>query len=712
MKIDIHCHTKKIRSGEPESRAVTKEVFSKSIQDAEVDIVAITDHDVFDKEQYDEFVEYVGSNFQIWPGIELDTSHNGNKFHLILVGDPDDVNIFDEKVKQLTNGRSGDFTIELDNIISHFSGENILYIPHFGSKRPAISEDNLKYLKERLGEKSSLVIVEDTNIRSTGILANHGFNAITGSDVRDWGKYSDCDVSSLRLPVDTFKQFCLFLDRDKSTIETMLNKTSSYEYKGRPKEDDPTITIPVKLYNEVNILFGDKGLGKTNILKSVRKEAEAGGKIVSTYIASEKDDYFNELLDVSDMDRTASKLDMDACEKEFACIKEWSDKTPTSLQLYADHAKLAETRKAKNKLKLSDTEQIDDYDSRKSTGVINDRGKYKECAQSIKQIAARYVSGSELTSFEEVIDGLYDKITEEVRNELILKYTTDLYNHAIRFINNKVSEKTDTASKPDSSGFTQYARNKLELKQSLDKITDFLKLKDKKYTESSRIGELGDKGNLHIQKEWSMFDDTGRDKYKGSPVKIKELKNAREALNNMKDGVFSDSIEDTLDKCKASLDQINSLDVFVGLRKYPTLNDDGEEYSPSNGEKAIIAIQRALDHDDADFYVLDEPELSLGGEYIDNVIREKISKLGRAKKTVFIATHNANIAVRTLPYTSIYRKYDKGEYKTYVGNPFTNKLLNINDESDELSWREESMRTLEGGEAAFKNRGEIYESGK
>lgn len=50
MKIDIHCHTKKIRSGEPESRAVTKEVFSKSIQDAEVDIVAITDHDVFDKE--------------------------------------------------------------------------------------------------------------------------------------------------------------------------------------------------------------------------------------------------------------------------------------------------------------------------------------------------------------------------------------------------------------------------------------------------------------------------------------------------------------------------------------------------------------------------------------------------------------------------------------------------------------------------------------
>jgi PHP domain len=568
----------------------------------------------------------------------------------------------------------------------------------------------LKYLKERLGEKSSRVIVEDTNIRSAGILTNHGFNAITGSDVRNWDNYGDCEVSSLRLPINTFKQFCLFLDRDKSTIETMLNKTPRHEYTGRPKEDDPSITIPVKLYNEVNILFGDKGLGKTNILKSVRAEAEAGGKKVSTYIASEKDDYFNKLLDVSDMKRTASKLSMDACEEEFACVKQWSDETPTSLQLYTDHAKSAEIRRAKNKIQLSETKLLDDYDSRELKRVINDRNKYKDCAYSIKQIAARYVSGHELTSFEGAIDGLYGKIYKKVKDELTLKYVTQLYNSAIDFIKDKVSDKTGTVSKPNSPGFTQYARNKLELKQSLDKITGFLKMKDEKHAESFRIGELGDKGDLYIQKEWSMLGNTGYEKYKGS-IKIEDLKKARKDLNDLKGGVFSDGIEDMLDNCRSSLSQIDSLDVFVGLRKYPTLNNDGKEYSPSNGEKAIIAIQQALDCK-ADFYVLDEPELSLGGEYIDNVIREKISKLGRAKKTVFIATHNANIAVRTLPYTSIYRKYDKGEYKTYVGNPFTNKLLNINDESDELSWREESMRTLEGGEVAFKNRGEIYESGK
>jgi ABC-type histidine transport system ATPase subunit len=135
------------------------------------------------------------------------------------------------------------------------------------------------------------------------------------------------------------------------------------------------------------------------------------------------------------------------------------------------------------------------------------------------------------------------------------------------------------------------------------------------------------------------------------------------------------------------------------------------KYDPSNGEKAIVIIQRALS-EDKDAYLLDEPELSLGGTYIDKVIRPQITKLGKAGKTVFIATHNANIAVRTLPYNTIHRFYDKSEYKTYLGNPFTNKLINILDSNDELDWKEVSMRVLEGGADAFSDRGEIYEAGR
>lgn len=83
---------------------------------------------------------------------------------------------------------------------------------------------------------------------------------------------------------------------------------------------------------------------------------------------------------------------------------------------------------------------------------------------------------------------------------------------------------------------------------------------------------------------------------------------------------------------------------------------------------------------------------------------------GRARsgKTIFISTHDANIAVRTLPYSSIFRCHGPNGYRTYLGNPFSNNLLNPDDPNDQLDWRKISMKTLEGGEEAFGERGKIY----
>lgn len=90
-------------------------------------------------------------------------------------------------------------------------------------------------------------------------------------------------------------------------------------------------------------------------------------------------------------------------------------------------------------------------------------------------------------------------------------------------------------------------------------------------------------------------------------------------------------------------------------------------------------------------YIFDEPELGMGNSYIDTSLRPLISDSGKNKKIVVIVTHNANIAVRTLPYKSIYRSHDNGVYKTYVGNSFVNMLTNMEDYADVLSWKETSI---------------------
>ena len=72
MKIDIHTHTKKTKQGDAETREIGSDEFHEIVSSTEVKIIAITNHNVFDIEQYQEFITEVVDDFQIWPGVELD----------------------------------------------------------------------------------------------------------------------------------------------------------------------------------------------------------------------------------------------------------------------------------------------------------------------------------------------------------------------------------------------------------------------------------------------------------------------------------------------------------------------------------------------------------------------------------------------------------------------------------------------------------------
>lgn len=59
MKIDLHCHTLKCKNGDGEKRNVTAELFKEKIELADVQIVGVTNHNYFDKKQYNELKEIV-----------------------------------------------------------------------------------------------------------------------------------------------------------------------------------------------------------------------------------------------------------------------------------------------------------------------------------------------------------------------------------------------------------------------------------------------------------------------------------------------------------------------------------------------------------------------------------------------------------------------------------------------------------------------------
>lgn len=55
MKIDVHTHTKKVKKGDSDNRNITVEKFIEIIRMTDVKILAITNHNHFDYDQYCEF---------------------------------------------------------------------------------------------------------------------------------------------------------------------------------------------------------------------------------------------------------------------------------------------------------------------------------------------------------------------------------------------------------------------------------------------------------------------------------------------------------------------------------------------------------------------------------------------------------------------------------------------------------------------------------
>ena len=154
---------------------------------------------------------------------------------------------------------------------------------------------------------------------------------------------------------------------------------------------------------------------------------------------------------------------------------------------------------------------------------------------------------------------------------------------------------------------------------------------------------------------------------------------------------------------------IESVNDFVGVKCFTVLKNSMEQYVPSDGELAIIMLDRYL-NENYEYYLLDEPERGLGNSYVDSEIRPKLIALARSGKTILIATHNANLAVRTEPVYSILLEYHgENDFALYSGSPFSNQLINTMDATDIRNWCDESMNILEGGPDAFYDRKDMYE---
>ena len=704
MKIDLHCHTKQIKEGDGPGRNVSPEQFRQKIIDANVKIVAITNHNAFDYDQYVLLKGVVAGECAVWPGVEIDIlGRNRGKYHLIIVANPENAENFAQGVSKLFKGKNLETCkLPLRTVYDALHQNDVIYIPHY-YKKPGISEEDRCELLELVGD-ASRVFGEAQDHRTLGVLSNHDFSMLIGSDVKDWNHYEKCTFADIRLPVTSFTQFCLLAKRDNIVVETLLNQKSAYEITASPYKG---VKLPLKLFAEVNIIFGQKGTGKSEILKSLYTGMLERGVSCEWYAGSDRDDDFSSLLSNADMDRDLNKIGADSCAAEFTTIFKWSDHPPTLLANYFEWWKTKDNSANKSLMKITEAASVGNPPISNIEKHTRDFANIKSAAVSLGKIdIAQYLSPEDVCALQSLLHGLQNAIRDSLQKDVVAKYSNQLTDFTIERIKMHADKNSDTVSKPSSPGFREFAAGRLRLRKTLATILE--NLQKPEHNEKTTLGELEGKGTIFINKRYRMHDSSSRTaEFEG---RISDLRKIRDHLDKMYSEVFTSKLAAHIDDFTRSCTDANitSLKSFLGTSKQVVL-ESGCEYKPSNGEKGILLLQQVLNKE-ADAYFLDEPELGMGNSYIDTNIRPIITELGKRHKVVVIATHNANIAVRTLPYTSIFRVHENGVYTTYTGNPFNDQLVNIENKDDVRSWSFESMHTLEGGEEAFYERKAIYES--
>jgi predicted ATPase len=709
MKIDIHAHTKKTKKGDPMQRNIDPEMFATIIKATNVKILAITNHNHFDINQYNAFVDKTGDICQLWPGVELDVCEGGRRGHLIVIVNPLNIELLHNKMNELLAETNEDeFNISIEDTVRHFDGMDAIYIAHYHSKKPNLIDCDIDKLT-RLIKNKNRVIKEATNSISAGIYISHGHKSIYGSDVKRWNDYLQISegLPDLRLPVESFEQFCLLLDKDDPTIIDLLDKKKHETISISPFGADEEICLPV--YDDINILFGSKGTGKTEILRAISQHYNGIG--LKTHV------YESNLINLSDVfDIKGNKLTVkmedfgiESCKSEIQLIKSAKEVNITSMSRYRAFHLAQQTNERANRIAIQNFSPLDidslDRELKKMNETLTLLDEF--IAQMEKKDDFRGMLESNL--YDEFV-GVLSRVRETALEKIQLKFlearSTQMFNNLIKCFVKEISRKTGKPSKPIKTGFRDYASNRIRIERATKKIIKNMGTEIDTY--KLYVGDLGEKGKLYCQTKLLIQDGTISNS-KFNPLKRinkTPLKEFPRGIKEIYQSVYSNDLFERVADLMAiqDADDIEDIEDLILFYRHFAVND--QTYTPSSGESSMVMLHRELS-EDKDIYLLDEPEKSLGNDYINDVIVPILKERAEQGKKIIIATHDANIAVRTLPYNSIYRNHGPNGYGTYIGNPFSNNLIGLCS-NDLLDWKEISMKTLEGGREAFGERGKIY----
>ena len=524
-------------------------MFAEQLSAAGVEIAAITNHNLFDISQYRNLVSASRGIAQVWPGVELDVTRDGEHWHMIVVCDPNEAEVFSTELARLVGGKKpDDVKLDFDSVWETFLPIGALFISH-SHKSPGISDTEMEKIIANAGDEKWRLFFEPANLLSVGIMANHGLNMIIGSDVHDWNSYSQSYCAErqcvLRLDIESFGQFCLLAQRDEAVVETLLGSKGPTIMHASPHS---SVHFDLPIYQDINVIFGQKGTGKTEIIKSIYKEYQRQGTNCSKYFGGQKTSDFDELLATSGMKRDPSMFRRSNCENEIKAITGWTDETPTAIEKYLMWYTTRDNNKKKCRFRLSEAQDLPvpsstDYERAKEDSRIIE----EFLPQYSERKLCSYLSADDAEELEKLLRALSAGALKKKTELYIDTESARMTNTALEAIKSLIDRKSDTLSKPGKCGLYSFVLKRIKLLSLVNSVLE--NLSPKTIEQSDYLGKLEDKGTLELVSQWRYLTQDKESKaaeYSDSGAKISDLKKWRKALETIQEKAFDEGLPDAI----------------------------------------------------------------------------------------------------------------------------------------------------------------------
>ena len=706
IKIDLHIHSKASAYKEAdgyvdESKIENIDVLLSKVQENNVNLISITDHNNFDYALYKKIKELINKepykdiNNNL-PGVEFDVKLEENSkvvCHIICIFDDYDedsickIQSKIEEVKKLEDEEDYYTLNEFETILYNI-GVSVLLIAHQKSdldiKNSSQNHHSLSEAVENPREwiKTGFInALEYQKPRVQGMIKNNlremksKFATITGSDCHVWSAYPNKDdkikeekeyLTTIKC-LPTFKGLVLSLTSPDTRFERNDEGNNS-NYINEIKLGDKSY----ELSTGINAIIGENGAGKSYILGKLNGEEDRKYKKINDInkvkISKVGSPSITKISqgEIIEKVKSGNLLDNDSeFYDEISTINEFKTNITSfasNLKKYVEERiKKRENQDKVNSLKIQIKEfkEIKNYYISLNTDIEtienNPKDRYTEINNIYTKLYNEYKSNSDFYTEEKeiainkILTSLQDlrKIIAKERDEISQKNKTiNVIIGVFNEINTKIKADRTSQENENEDMITEIRDFALKIKNYIinkDKEMEFpnfpkaIEGTSVKAKYGFRFIKEAKYNNANLEK--NLYKDLFVQNYQ-SKEKIMNINNKDEFANAVKGSSTYEMVENSLN---------SNVQKFIAeyTKEETSIKDENgtDEIGTTPGEIALTYYKLQLSKEiDSDVILIDQPEDDISMKRIENYMLDYFNSV-RDKKQVIFVTHNPLLVV-------------------------------------------------------------------